>query len=300
MKYIPKDTVGWKQPSSVVAIQVEKDTYPAKLPSEYTPSDMIITEYFKRGTQPTEISERYAKLDDITKSDVKISGNNATITWDYETPTTLSDEYLDKYFSQSIFSKSKNDLITKRKEYNTNTLGDIGFSIYKENTDGTLELITYTKETSYIYTGYEPTTLVIKAEHQKYKSNASNGIKININLSGGPSSGNEENNNPSDDNNTPNNNLEISALLNGNQSISTTVGTYKESGIKSIYYGNTDITKTANVKYQIVNGSTLTDYNTITELENAVNKLPAGNYKIKYIISYKGKDFTKNRNITLK
>jgi len=300
MKYIPKDTVGWKQPSSVVAVQVEKESHPAKLPSEYTPSDMIITEYFKRGTQPTETSERYAKLNDITKSDVKVSGNNATITWDYETPTALSDEYLDKYFSQSMFSKSKDKLIQSRKDYNTNTLGDIGFSIYKENTDGTLELITYTTEKSYIYTGYEQTTLVIKAEHQKYKSNASNGVKINIKLSGNPLIGGNGNNNPSDDDTTTNNNLTISALLNGNPSISTIVGTYKETGIKSIYYGNSDITKTANVKYQIVNGSSLTDYNTITELENAVNKLPAGNYKIKYIISYKGQDFTKNRNITLK
>ena len=72
IQYIPKDTVGWKQPSSVVAVQVEKETYPAKLPSEYTPSDMIITEYFKRGTQPTEVSERYAQLNDITNSDVKV------------------------------------------------------------------------------------------------------------------------------------------------------------------------------------------------------------------------------------
>ena len=302
MKYIPKDTVGWKQPSSVVAVQVEKETYPAKLPSEYTPSDMIITEYFKRGTQPTEVSERYAQLNDITNSDVKVFGNTATITWNLNTPTALSDEYLDKYFSQSIFSNSKDDLIERRKNYNTNTLGDVGFSIYKENIDGTLELITYTKETSYTYTGYEPTTLVIKTEHQKYKSNASNGVKINISFTGGPSIGPSIR--PGDDDNSNNDNtdngLTISAVLNGNATVSTNVGSYTESGIKSIYYGNTNITKTAEIKYQLVNGSNITDFYTITELENAVNKLPAGNYKIKYTISYKGKELPKHRNITLK
>ena len=93
MKYIPKDTVGWKQPSSVVAVQVEKESYPAKLPSEYTPSDMIITEYFKRGTQPTEVSDRYAKLNDkfsslyeffkecreFANTVVKVSGVSSTL-----------------------------------------------------------------------------------------------------------------------------------------------------------------------------------------------------------------------------
>ena len=48
-------------------------------------------------------------------------------------------------------------------------LGEVGFGIYKENEDGTLELLAYTNEYSYIYEGYEPTTIVIKAEHQKAK-----------------------------------------------------------------------------------------------------------------------------------
>ena len=194
--------------------------------------------------------------------------------------------------------------IERRKNYNTNTLGDVGFSIYKENIDGTLELITYTKETSYTYTGYEPTILVIKTEHQKYKSNASNGVKINISFTGGPSIGPSIRPGDDDDNNSNNDNtdngLTISAVLNGNATVSTNVGSYTESGIKSIYYGNTNITKTAEIKYQLVNGSNITDFYTITELENAVNKLPAGNYKIKYIISYKGKELPKHRNITLK
>lgn len=48
MTNIPKDTVGFTMPSSVVASQVEMYTYPAKLPSENTPSDLIKTEYFKK------------------------------------------------------------------------------------------------------------------------------------------------------------------------------------------------------------------------------------------------------------
>lgn len=44
-------------PSSVVAVTVEKETWPAELPSEYTPDNMKMTEYFKKGTQPTEVSK---------------------------------------------------------------------------------------------------------------------------------------------------------------------------------------------------------------------------------------------------
>ena len=65
-KSIPKTTKKWEIPSSVVAVTVEKETWPAQLASEYTPDSMKITEYFKKGTQPTEVSQRYAKLPAVT------------------------------------------------------------------------------------------------------------------------------------------------------------------------------------------------------------------------------------------
>ena len=296
MKYIPKDTKGWKQPSSVVAVQVEEDTWPAKLPSKNTPKDLIKTEYFKRGTQPTEVSERFKQLDDITNSNVQVTGNTATITWSYNTPKALSDEYLNNYFSQSIFKKSKDSLIKSRKEYNTTTLGEIGFGIYKQSTDGTLELIGFTKETSYVYKGTSPTTLVIKAEHQNFKTNASTGVKLNIKLKTDTPIETPDD----DENNTPGPNITLSATINGTVNISTTVGNYIESGIKNVYYGNSTVTNIATIKYQLINGTKLTEYTTKKDLETAVNKLSAGNYKICYIISYNGKQIIKNRNITLK
>ena len=283
MKYIPKDTKGWTMPSSVVASKVEKETYPAKLPSEYTPDNMIITEYFVRGTQPTEVSERYAQLNDISNAKVTMNGNTATITWEFTTPTALSDEYLEEYFSQSVFKNSKDDLIADRKKYNSKTLGDVEFGIYKENSDGTLQLITYTSDLVYTYTATENTTLVIKAEHSKYKANASSGTKLNITTS-----------------NTTTPSETLSATLNGLPTIEATIGSYVESGIQNILYGTTDITTQATVKYQLINSNAVSNYNTITEIQNAINKLPAGTYKINYIISYDGKQLIKNRTVTLK
>lgn len=281
MQYIPKDTKGFTQPSSVVAVQVEKETWPAKLPSEYTPSNMITTEYFIKGTQPTEVSERYAQLDNISNPKVNTSGNTATITWEYTTPTVLTTEYIKNYFNQSVFGNSQENLINTRIKYNENTLGEIGFGIYIEDEDGTQTLLAYTNENTYTYTGAGNTTIVIKAEHKSFKSNASSGTKINIKLTG-------------------ENNQNLVVTLNGKTTTSVNIGTYKEEGIKNVYYGSLNITSKATVKYQIINGNEVTDYTDISNLEAAINKLPAGTYKINYIVTYKNKELVKNRNVTLK
>ena len=291
MKHIPKDKKGWRMPSSVVTSKVEKGTYPAKLPSEYTPKDMIITEYFVRGTQPTEVSDRYARLSDITNANVTMSGNTATITWEHTAPKTLSDEYLDKYFSQSVFKKSKNKLIEERKIYNSDTLGNIEFGIYKENEDGTLQLITRTNNLSYIYTATENTILVIKAEHSYFKDNASIGTKLTITTNSSTIP-----NTPTAPT-TPSENLV--ATLNGLTTVTVPVGSYTENGIKNILYGINEVTTQATIKYQLINNSVISNYNTVVELQNAMNKMPAGTYKINYVITYNGKQVVKNRTVNL-
>lgn len=283
MQYIPKDTKGFTQPSSVVSVQVEKETWPAKLPSEYTPSNMITTEYFIKGTQPTETSNRYAQLDNITNANVDISGNTATITWNYTTPTVLTTEYITNYFNQSVFGNSKENLATARIKYNNETLGTIGFGVYKELEDGTLKLLGYTENKTYTYTGESSgdITLVIKAEHKNYKANSSSGTKINFSLKGGTSQ-------------------TLIATLNGGSTTNANVGNYSELGIKSIYYGTSNITNLATITYQLINGTTIEEYNTPNDIEIAINKLSAGTYKINYVITYKGKELIKNRTINLK
>jgi len=281
MKYIPIDSKGWSQPSSVVCgVPVEKETWPAKKPSNYTPTDMITNECFIRGTQPTETSERYAQLNDISNTKVVVSGNKANITWDYTTPTALTDEYITKYFNQSVFGNSKQNLINARKEYNNNNLGKIVFGIYIVSEDGNEKLLEYTSETNYTYEGNESVTLIIKAEHQKLKTNASIGTKLNITFT--------------------NQNKTLTASLNGKRNIQTNVGTYIEQGVKSVLYGSTNVTNSVTIKYQIIDNLNLTDYNSEQELEDAINKLPAGSYKINYIITYKDNEIIENRTIALR
>ena len=282
MKYIPKDTKGWTMPSSVVASKVEKETWPAKLPSEYTPSNMILTEYFVRGTQPTETSDRYEKLPEVENLKVTKDKNTATITWEYTTPKVLTEEYLKNYFSQSIFGKTSEDLVKARMSYNTKTLGDIGFGIYKEEADGTLTLINYTKELKYEYTAYGEQSIVVKAEHQTFKSNASSGTKVKIKF---------------DDEVI--NKEKLIANLNGKTSINATVGKYEEPGIKEIYYGQIDVTKTATIKYQIKVNTEIKDFTKLEDFTKYVNTLKAGTYQVTYIISHLDEEITTSRTINL-
>ncbi|HET7616828.1 MAG TPA: penicillin-binding transpeptidase domain-containing protein, partial [Bacillales bacterium] len=55
------DVSDWKMPDSVVKASVEEDT--GMLASENTPEDDIITGLFVKGTQPTEVSDKYKKLE---------------------------------------------------------------------------------------------------------------------------------------------------------------------------------------------------------------------------------------------
>ncbi len=279
MQYIPKDTKGWSMPSSVIATTVEKETVPAALPSEYTPNDMKELGFFVRGTQPTEVSERYQRLPNVTNVKNSKMGNKVTISWDYSTPKVLTKSYLESYFNKSTFGNSKAAMVASRMKYNTNTLGDIVFGIYKKDTSGTLTLVEYVNENTYTYQGYGDTTLVIKAEHKKFKNNASTGTEIQLTLD----------------------ELKIedlTATFNGSATPRVQVRTYEETGFKNIMYGNLDVTTTATIKYQVSGDTNI--YTSKQDLEKYVNTLAPGNYTITYTINYMNlKEITKTRSLTL-
>lgn len=52
-----RETASFSQPESVVEVAVEAST--GLLPSEYTPSEEIVSEYFVRGTEPGTVSEEF-------------------------------------------------------------------------------------------------------------------------------------------------------------------------------------------------------------------------------------------------
>lgn len=77
-------------PSNLINVCVEKGSNPAALPSAGTPQDQITCEYFVKGTEPTEASSRYNKLDTVSNLKVTYDENTkkVTISWSkLNTPT---------------------------------------------------------------------------------------------------------------------------------------------------------------------------------------------------------------------
>ena len=75
------DGIDFQKPSSVVSSKVEKGSNPPKLPSSSTPSDQIVTELFKRGTEPSEVSTKYLSVGAPTNLHVTEHGSYASMTW---------------------------------------------------------------------------------------------------------------------------------------------------------------------------------------------------------------------------
>ncbi len=270
MPYIPRTNKTWEMPSSVVQVTVEKESWPARLPSAYTPDNMKITEYFKKGTQPTEISERYEKLDAVTNLKASLSGSNYELTWNWKVPNVLDNAYLTKYFSNSVFGNGSSSYLGKRLEYNSSVLGENGFGIYKKTSAG-LERIGFTTNTKYTYKPTETgsISLVVKAEYKNFKDNSSDGTEVKLTVD----SIDEK---PSD-----NNKLKLS--LTGDKKITISSGdNYSDHGVTATFEGK-DVTKETKITYKINNKTyTSKDY-----LEEAVNSLKEGTYTLSYYVTYK-------------
>lgn len=283
MKYVPRTTKTWEMPSSVVAVEVEKESWPAMLPSAYTPSDMRITEYFKRGTQPTEVSPRYEKFSDITNLKATKKSNDYELTWNWKTPDVLDNTYLTNYFSNSVFGNESSKYLGNRLEYNTNTLGGNGFGIYEKDEEGNLKLINFVTDTEYTYKSTKVGTvnLVIKAEYKNFKDNASDGVEIKLTVD-------------SIDTNTPTSN-KLKLTLKGNKTEELIKGEkYLDQGVTATYEDK-DVTKDIVITYKI-NGKT---YQTKEALEEAVNNLDIGTYDLRYTVTYKTDTTSTTRKIKI-
>lgn len=74
------------KPNSVVRVPVEKGSDPAMLPSDFTPEDQIVYEYFIKGTEPTEQSDTYGELPPVENVEVNYleEENKIQLQWDYD------------------------------------------------------------------------------------------------------------------------------------------------------------------------------------------------------------------------
>lgn len=172
------------KPSGVVSVEVESECVEATLPSEYTPENLRQTELFIKGTEPTNVSTRFDKLDDVSNLKATNDNGKVTLTWNkVSTPKINTESYLKEYYSK-VFENSGylNSFVTNRLSYNKSHIGDIGYNVYIKSNDGKLTLLDYVSTNKY-ETNIDVSgeyTFVIKTAYSIFKANMSNGKTIKV------------------------------------------------------------------------------------------------------------------------
>ena len=284
MKYIPKTSKTFKVPGTVVSVDVEKGTWPAMLPSAYTPSDLITKEVFIKGTEPTEVSPRFAQFDNVTniRYDYSISSGKIRLNWDYQEPKILTDAYLNNYFSQSVFGNSTSVFVSERKLYNDSVLGEFGFGIYKKDASGNLTALDFVTDNNYTYvvpSGTNGTiTLVVKAEYYKFKSNSSTGVEVPVAISNTPGT------------TLPPTGLAVKFYGDGVKSkvININVGSTFVEQDKPIVitYNDVDVTDDATISVVVKHGTSTTKVTSGNPISKLINTSSSGTYRVEYSVKY--------------
>lgn len=173
----------FEKPDGVIEVEIEKDTIPTMLASDYTPSDLRTFELFKEGTEPTDVSQRFEKLEAPTGGTYTFNGSSVTLSWNnIYTPNPISTTYLQEYFNSNYSSYASN-YYEKRISYNNNNIGTIGYQIYEKTNTGTLKYLGRTENTNFTINNIQSgeTTYIIKSAYSKFTANASDGLQIKVN-----------------------------------------------------------------------------------------------------------------------
>lgn len=182
-KIYKKNATSFERPDSVVEATVEIDTYPMKLASDYTPDEYKNVGLFKKGFEPSEVSNRFSELSNPSKGSYTFDGTTITINWNgISTPEAINKDYLENFYNEN-YGEYAEKYYNKRLEYNASNIGEIGYQVYLKNESGDLISLGFTNNTSYTYSASASTsdyTFVIKSAYSIFKDNMSSGLTINV------------------------------------------------------------------------------------------------------------------------
>jgi penicillin-binding protein 1A len=253
----------FKTSKDVVSVAIEKESWPAMLPSANTPDNMIVTELFKKGTEPTIISPRYNTLPNVTNLSYVKDTNKVTFSWDrIETPDAINPDYLNDYF-RTLYTDSatRTRAVSARNNYNNTVMGNITYNIYRKNSDDSLTLVGTTTNESFEVNIFSSGTYVVKTSYTIFKASASTGVTINVSI----------------DNS-------INSVLNGSTPLSLNIDDiYIEQSV-TVLENSIDVSSLSTIIRTIKNGlgETVASIDTSTE----------GTYTITYSVTYK--TYTRN------
>ncbi len=175
------------RPSGIVSSKYEKESIPTELPSSYTPAELIGTELFKKGTEPSVISNRFEQLGNPSNVSASEAGGSVTITWGAAAmPEVADSEYLKNYFINAYGKDNYKTFYDRRINYNNSSIGNIGYQIYMTSSEGQVSDIGFTDGTVYTYN--PPTNgnynFTVRTAYSIYKANQSSGVSVNVSVTG--------------------------------------------------------------------------------------------------------------------
>ena len=174
---IYKKNAKFPSAKNITTANVELETFPTQLCSEFTPASMCVTEYFVGGTEPTDVSTRYSKLEAPTGGTASNNGTSVTLKWNAATtPDAVDNAKLQEHFTE-YYSDHADKYYNNRLSYNASNIGLFGYDIYLNGT-----IVGTTTNTNYTYSGVVPdgATFTIKSAYSIFKSNASDGLVIKV------------------------------------------------------------------------------------------------------------------------
>lgn len=260
-------------PDSVVQVQVEKGTVPAMLPSDNTPSNMITTEYFKVGTEPTMTSPRYKQLNNPNNLNVTVDNNKASLTWQsVSMPDYYTEEFMETYITDTM-GDTKENYIEYRKE-ELEKLGAFGYDVYIIDKDGNEKYILTTTETNATidisnYKG--EIKFIVKTAWEKDKTTISSGSEYTLS------------------------NSEVSLInvsLKGNAVVNIKINKPYTDESVIVLDNFKDVTKDATI--------TITITNSKNEEVTTIDTSKIEKYKIKYKVIYNGGTYEQIRIVNVK
>lgn len=276
-KGIFKTGSNWTMPDGVVEVTVENESWPAKLPSEYTPDSLKVTELFKKGTEPTEVSDRFSKLPNVTELKSNIKNNVLTLSWKaIDMPSSISTDGITNWAKSIATSQNGiNSLISSRQSYNNSYIGNIVYKVYSKDNSGNLNLVKTTSDTSVDINinSNSPTTYIVKTSYTIFSANISDGAEVKISLDSLESV--------------------ITSELKGDKNITINTGdTFTDPGV-IVLEDLTDVTNKATIKKIIKNssGKEMTD--------GKLDTSKADIYTITYNITYGKFTDTHQRTVTV-
>ena len=255
-----------ERPDSIVEVTVERYCATPLLPSDNTPDNMKTTELFKKSSQPTEVSARYATLSDVTNVKASVSGNKATISWKgISTPQALSSGYW-KPFVEKAFNvaSDQNTYLNYIMGVNNTQLGNLVYKVYLKTGSGERLLTTTSDTSATVNITTDSPTFIVRAGYSNYGGSDSKGVETKVDYDYADAS-------------------DVEVTLEGNRNVSLSVGesyTEPDNPIKATLDGE-DITDEVTVS------KTITDATGTAAQISDIGTTP-NTYTITYKVSYQG------------